>query len=117
MKMDYNQFSYYRANPYAAQGYIPPIAHNNRHKPDFITQIPMGESNFDKIGKRFYPTSHNRSNIKDDHIFEASSLADPENKPIFNKNYERNLTTLDIEGASSGTVMSQGMRNKLKARK
>lgn len=40
--MDYNQFTYYRANPYANQGYMPPAAHLNRHKPQFITEIPMG---------------------------------------------------------------------------
>jgi hypothetical protein len=31
--MNYNDFTYHRANPYAKQGYMPPIAHTNRHKP------------------------------------------------------------------------------------
>ena len=91
--MDYNQFKYYRANPYAAQGYMPPIAHTNRHTPDFFTQIPMGESNFQKIGKRFYPLTHNKSNIKEDHIFETLQSSTPEKIYALNKQYERNLTT------------------------
>ena len=30
-KMNYNKFSYHRANPYAHLGYMPPTAHINRH--------------------------------------------------------------------------------------
>jgi hypothetical protein len=31
--MDYNKFTYYRANPYAKQGFMPPTAYVNRHIP------------------------------------------------------------------------------------
>lgn len=62
--MDYNQFTYYRSNPYSNQGFMPPAAHINRHKPDFLTEMPMGESPFGKIGKRFYKNTFQKSNIK-----------------------------------------------------
>lgn len=39
-----------------------------------------------------------------------------ENRIALEKGYERNLNTIDIEGASSGTLVSPAVRNKLKAR-
>ena len=35
ISMDYNQFTYYRANPFAKQGFIPTVALNNRTKASF----------------------------------------------------------------------------------
>lgn len=39
-----------------------------------------------------------------------------ENRIALDKRYERNLNTIDIEGASGGTLLSQAVRNKMKAR-
>lgn len=61
--MNYNDFTYYRANPYARQGYMPPIAHVNRHKPDFMTELPMGQEHLNRIGKKQYTHGVQRSNI------------------------------------------------------
>ena len=70
--MDYNQFTYYRANPYARQGYMPPIAHTNRHNPDFITEMPMGEDHLGKIGKKFFTNAGKaQSNIQKEHLLES----------------------------------------------
>ena len=52
--MDFNSFSYHRANPYAKQGYMPPTAHINRHKSDFMVELPQGEEHLSKIGKRMF---------------------------------------------------------------
>lgn len=43
---NYNLSSYYRANPYADLGYMPPIAQKNRKKPDYGTELPQGEEFF-----------------------------------------------------------------------
>lgn len=75
--MNYNDFCYYRANPYAYHGYMPPIAHVNRHRPDFLTEIPMGEQHLQKIGKRQYGAIVQRSNIESDSI-----LKSPERYPF-----------------------------------
>ena len=42
INMDYNNFQYYRANPYAKDGFIPPIAHKNRNKADYLANLPQG---------------------------------------------------------------------------
>ena len=62
--MDYNQFTYYRANPYARQGFIPPIAHTNRTKAAHFSEMPMGEEHLAKIGKKFVTNSGKQSIIQ-----------------------------------------------------
>ena len=57
--MDYNRFDYYRANPYYQEGYIPPIAHKNRKKPEFLTELPQGEKHFDFLGRKHYKRGSN----------------------------------------------------------
>ena len=52
--MDYNRFAYYRANPYAAKGFMPPTAFINRHSNEFAVQMPQGEEHLAKIGKRMF---------------------------------------------------------------
>lgn len=59
--MDYNKFTYYRANPYAKQGFLPPTALQNRMKANFPSEVPMGSDPLGRIGKRTYangPNSH-----------------------------------------------------------
>ena len=114
--MDYNQFSYYRANPYAKQGYMPPTAFINRHKPNFVTELPMGEEHLGKIGRKQYANNAHKSHIETDNILKSPERYPYENRIALDKHYERNLNTIDIEGATGGTLMSQAVRNKLKAR-
>ena len=44
--MDYNNFNYYRANPYARDGFLPPIAQKNRKNANFLANLPQGEKDF-----------------------------------------------------------------------
>lgn len=39
---DLNQSSYYRANPYYQQGYLPDTAFKNRKLPSYMVEIPQG---------------------------------------------------------------------------
>ena len=52
--MDYNKFHYYRANPYSKIGFIPPRAHNNRTNADFLSNLPVGSSDFLNNRRRHY---------------------------------------------------------------
>ena len=62
--MDYNKFTYYRANPFANQGFIPTVALNNRTKASFPSEMPMGEEHLGKIGKKFYANGKQSSLIQ-----------------------------------------------------
>ena len=62
--MDYNHFCYYRANPYYQNGYIPPVAHKNRKKPEYLTEIPQGEQHFDHLGRKHYMKGFSTSTIQ-----------------------------------------------------
>ena len=114
--MDYNKFSYYRANPYSGHGYIPPVAHQNRKKPNYMTEIPQGEKHFDHLGRKHYQKGFQDSNIQNQGILISPERFPYENRIALDKKYERNLNTIDIEGASSSTLMSPAVRNKWRAR-
>lgn len=62
--MNYNQFNYYRANPYYEQGSIPPIAHKNRKRAEFMVEMPQGEKHIDYVGRKHYKGGFQESNIK-----------------------------------------------------
>ena len=114
--MDYNLFSYHRANPYARQGFMPPTAFVNRHNSDYSSQIPQGEEHLTKIGKRMFYDQRKSSNIQDLHLMKSPERYPYENRIALEKTYERNMNTIDIEGASSGTLLSEGVRNKIRGR-
>ena len=52
--ISYNESQFYRANPYANQGYIPSYSLKNRKQPEFATEIPQGLEYFEPSSKRHY---------------------------------------------------------------
>lgn len=115
--MDYNKFCYYRSNPYHKDGGIPPIGHTNRKKPSYLTEIPQGDDHFQQHkGRKHYQDGFLVSNIQKEHLLESPEKFPYENRIALDKNYERSLNTIDIEGASSSTLVSPAIRNKWRAR-
>lgn len=51
---DLNQSSYYRANPYYQQGYMPDTAFKNRKMPSYMVEIPQGEQFFEPTNKKHF---------------------------------------------------------------
>ena len=60
--MDYNSFNYYRANPYAKDGFLPPIAQKNRKNADFLANLPQGNKDFIFNRRKHF---RQKSNIND----------------------------------------------------
>ena len=85
--MDYNNFAYYRANPYARQGYMPPTAHINRHPNEYAGLLPQGEDHLAKIGKRMFYEHYMSSNIQDQHLLESPERYPYENRIALDKRY------------------------------
>lgn len=114
MAREYNESSYYRANPYYQQGYLPSSAFNNRKELDYMSEMPQGREYFVITGKKHYQHLSHKSNIQEDHLMqyieETPMLAKAKSKGYF-----RSLNITDIEGASTNTLISQGVKNKLKA--
>jgi hypothetical protein len=52
--MYYNESSYYRANPFYRQGYVPDRALVNRHQHDHFVEIPQGENHFDPSARKHF---------------------------------------------------------------
>lgn len=91
---------------------MPPAALKNRHHSDFITQLPQGEEHFAKIGKRMFYEHRKSSNIQDLNLLKSPERFPFENSIALQKSYERNMNTIDIEGAYSGTLISECVKNK-----
>lgn len=70
----------------------------------------------DKIGKKQFSGNAHRSSIETDSLLKSPERYPYENRIALDKGYERNMNTIDIEGASGGTLMSQAVKNKMKAR-
>jgi|JI6StandDraft_1071083.scaffolds.fasta_scaffold26417_2 hypothetical protein len=52
--MYYNESSYYRANPFYRQGYLPNRALLNRHPQEHVVELPMGESPFEPTRRKHF---------------------------------------------------------------
>lgn len=72
--MDYNNFCYYRANPYSNLDSLPPLAHKNRYKSNFIANLPQGKNDFLTNGRKHY---RERSNIDELSLLNHSAILHP----------------------------------------
>ncbi len=70
-----NESSYYRANPFYQQGYLPDAALRNRKEPNHYSEIPQGWQHFDPTNKKHYQKQGYYSNIAQDRIL--SEQEDP----------------------------------------
>lgn len=52
--MYYNESSYYRANPFYRQGYIPDRAFVNRKVQENLVEMPQGDSAFDPTRRKHF---------------------------------------------------------------
>lgn len=111
--INYNEGSYYRANPYAQQGYIPTASLKNRKQPEFATEIPQGIEFFPPTHRKLFGNIGHQSTL-------GEVLATPERFPLENSlgseaGYHRSLQTIDIEGANPNSKKSMGVKNRIKA--
>jgi hypothetical protein len=113
--MRYNELTYHKASPFYKQDYLPDRAWFNRKPKDFPSEIPTGQDYFVDSGRKHFANQFNHSEIASKSILESPERYPFENRIAQDKTYMRNLDTIDIEGASSGTRMNQSIKNKLKA--
>lgn len=113
MASEFNGSSYYRANPYYQQGYIPDSAFKNRKPPYQLGEIPQGDEFFEPTNKKHFQRVGYYSTIADQKIINSN---DPNtNSPAKDKDYFRSLNINDIEGAATNTLISKAVKNKIKA--
>jgi hypothetical protein len=113
--MRYNELTYHKANPFYKQDFIPDIAWLNRKPKEYPSEIPTGQDYFVEVGRRHYTNRFNHSEIDETNILKSPERFPFENRIALDKSYGRNLDTIDIEGASSGTRMNQSIKNKMRA--
>lgn len=53
-EVDYNNSQFYRANPFANQGFIPTVSLKNRKQPQSHSQIPQGIEYFSPSYKKHF---------------------------------------------------------------
>ena len=109
-----NGSSYYRANPFYQQGYLPDLAYKNRKVPSYMVEIPQGQEHFEPTNKKHFQRVGYYTTIAQEHIMEPDS--DPQASPSRDRQYFRNLHIEDIEGANTNTLISKAVKNKLKAK-
>jgi hypothetical protein len=66
-------------------------------------------------GRKHFTNHFNHSEIASNSVLESPERYPFENRIALDKTYMRNLDTIDIEGAASGTRINQSIKNKLKA--
>jgi hypothetical protein len=113
--MRYNELTYHKASPFYKQDYLPDRAWYNRKPKDFPSEIPTGQDYFVDNGRKHFNQRFNHSEIASESILQSPERYPFENRIANDKTYMRNLDTIDIEGASSGTRLNQSIKNKLKA--
>lgn len=57
----YNESQFYRANPFASQGYIPSGSMKNRKQPDFQTELPQGIDYFEPSARKHFNDANKKS--------------------------------------------------------
>jgi hypothetical protein len=107
-----NGSSYYRSNPFYQQGGIPDTGFKNRKIPSYLVEIPQGQEYFEPTNKKHFQRIGYYSTIADEHIIDP----EPNNSPSRAKHFFRNLNVEDIEGANTNTLISQAVKNRMKAR-
>lgn len=115
MLNDYNSSSYYRANPYYQQGFLPDSAFKNRKPANYMVEIPQGNDFFEPTGKKHYQNLSAKSHIAEEAMILHEKNESASYYPAKNKEYFRSLNTVDIEGASTNTLISQAIKNRMKA--
>ena len=93
-QMNYNQFSYYRANPFYSQGYVPPRAHKNRGNAEYLAHLPQGEEDF-LHGSRKQYSQMKSCRITEEKLLSSDNLSS-EITEAQSKEFVRNLETSDI---------------------
>jgi hypothetical protein len=113
MASQLNGSSYYRANPFYQQGYIPDAALRNRRPPQQHGELPQGEEFFEPTNKKHFQRVGYYSTIAEQKIIHSE---DPQpSSPAKDKDYFRSLNINDIEGAATNTLISKAVKNRIKA--
>ena len=107
--------SYYRSHQYAHQNNLPDSAFNNRRLPLYSSEMPQGNDPFLPSHKKHFQRVGYRSVITEEQIINHQSPEEADS-PAKNKEYYRNLSIEDIEGASTNTLISQAIKNRIKAK-
>jgi hypothetical protein len=63
-----NGSSYYRANPFYQQGYLPDSAFRNRKQSNFMVELPQGNQFFEPTNKKHFQNLGYRSTISEQQI-------------------------------------------------
>ena len=113
MKPELNGSSYYRANPFYQQGYMPDSAYKNRKQPD-AGQLPQGEDFFEPTNKKHFQRLGYYSTIAEQQLIN-SGVRGENSSAVKDKEYFRSLNVADIEGASTNTLISKAVKNRVKA--
>jgi len=77
MAAELNGSSYYRANPFYQQGYIPDSAFKNRKTPAFMVEIPQGNQYFEPTNKKHFQRVGYYSTIAEEGIISNESVTSP----------------------------------------
>jgi hypothetical protein len=107
--------SYYRSHHYAHQFNLPDSAMNNRKVPVYNSEMPQGKDAFLPSHKKHFQRAGYRSIISEEQIINHQSPEET-NSPAKNRDYYRNLSIDDIEGATTNTLISQALKNRIKAK-
>jgi hypothetical protein len=66
---------------------MPPTAFINRHRPNFLTEIPMGEDHLGKFGRKQYANNSHVSHIDTDNLLKSPEKYPYENRIALDKHY------------------------------
>jgi len=73
--------------------------------------LPQGKEHFEPTNKKHFQRLGYYSTIGDEHIIDPEPISSPSRA----KQYFRNLNIEDIDGASTNSLISQAVKNRLKA--
>lgn len=113
--MNYNERTYFRANPFYRQDFLPDRAWHNRVAKEYPSQMPSGVDFTPNIGRKGYQGKLNRSEIQEANVISSPERYPFEHRIATDKSYQRSLHTIDIEGAASNTRVNQSLKYKHRA--